>query len=225
MPLQKLSEIEEKLQKDYIDIKKRYIKLKRCKYALLILKTSLLSLSIGLSFLNSHIIIIVSSIVPIIDSIMLITNKDKEVSHLKLQKDIINQIIKEIDIKRYTFEDDEEVKKIYFGSVRKNRNLFRYMKYIMKFINFDNIINKNMMKIIILIKIFLYLNMFQIQLLLVKQAAVKQILLFNILTLNPVFQKVFIFTKEPEAKYNFLIKNFLKDIKIFIKMMNMILIN
>ena len=41
---------------------------------------------------------------------MLITNKDKEVSHLKLQKDIINQIIKEIDIKRYTFEN-EEVKK------------------------------------------------------------------------------------------------------------------
>ena len=38
MPLQKLSEIEEKLQKDYIDIKKRYIKLKRCKYVLLILK-------------------------------------------------------------------------------------------------------------------------------------------------------------------------------------------
>ena len=114
MPLQKLSEIEEKLQKDYIDIKKRYIKLKRCKYALLILKTSLLSLSIGLSFLNP-ILIIVSSIVPIIDSIMLITNKDKEVSHLKLQKDIINQIImyqiKEIDIKRYTFENDEEAKK------------------------------------------------------------------------------------------------------------------
>ena len=88
MPLQKLSEIEEKLQKDYIDIKKRYIKLKRCKYALLILKTTL-SLSIGLSFLNP-ILVIVSSTVPIIDSIMLITNKDKEVSHLKLQKDIIN---------------------------------------------------------------------------------------------------------------------------------------
>ena len=51
MPLQKLSEIETKLQKDYIDIKKRCIKLKRCKYALLILKTTLLSLSIGLSFL------------------------------------------------------------------------------------------------------------------------------------------------------------------------------
>ena len=32
-------------------------------------------------------------------------------------------------------------------------------------------------------------------------------LLFNILTLNPVFQKVFIFTKELEAKYNFLIIN------------------
>ena len=44
MPLNKLNEIEEKLQKDYIDIKKRYIKLKICKYALLILKTSLISL-------------------------------------------------------------------------------------------------------------------------------------------------------------------------------------
>ena len=50
MPLQKLSEIEAKLEKDHIDIKHRYIKLKICKYALLILKTSLLSLSIGLSF-------------------------------------------------------------------------------------------------------------------------------------------------------------------------------
>ena len=84
--------------------------MKRCKYALLILKTTLLSLSIGLSFLNP-ILIIASSTVPIIDSIMLITNKDKEVSHLILQKDIINQIIKEIDTKRYTFENDEEAKK------------------------------------------------------------------------------------------------------------------
>ena len=47
-------------------------------------------------------------------------------------------------------------------------------------------------------------------------------LLFNILTLNPVFQKIFIFTKEPEAKYNFLLKKFSHDVKIFIKMMNMI---
>ena len=110
MPLQKLSEIEDKLQKDYIDIKKRYIKLKRCKHALLILKTTLISLSIGLSFINP-LIIITSSLVPIIDSILLITEKDKKVCDLKLQKDIINQIIKEIDIKRYTFENDEEVKK------------------------------------------------------------------------------------------------------------------
>ena len=49
MPLNKLSEIEEKLQKDCIDIKHRYINLKRCKYALLILKTTSISLSIGLS--------------------------------------------------------------------------------------------------------------------------------------------------------------------------------
>ena len=103
MPLNKLSEIEEKLQKDYIDIKKRYIKLKRCIYALLILKTILISLSIGLSFINP-LIIIASSLVPIIDSILLMTEKDNKVCDLKLQKDIINQIIKEIEIKKYTFK-------------------------------------------------------------------------------------------------------------------------
>ena len=110
MPMQKLSEIEEKLLKEHINIKTRYVKIKRCKYALLILKTTLLSLSIGLSFLNP-LIIIVSSTIPIIDSIMLITDKDKEVSHLKIQKDIINQIIKEIQIKKYTIENDDEARK------------------------------------------------------------------------------------------------------------------
>ena len=110
MPLNKLSEIEEKLQKDYIDIKHRYIKLKRCKYALLILKTSLILLSIGLSFINP-LIIIASSLVPIIDSILLITEKDKKVCDLKLQKDIINQIIKEIEIMKYTFKNDDDAEK------------------------------------------------------------------------------------------------------------------
>ena len=110
MPLKKLSEIEEKLSKDYLNIKNRYIRLKRCKYILLILKTSLISLSIGLSFINP-LIIIASSLVPIIDSILLITEKDKKVCDLKLQKDIINQIIKEIEIKRYTFNNDEEVER------------------------------------------------------------------------------------------------------------------
>ena len=108
--MQKLCEIEEKLKKEHIDIKSRYVKLKRCKYVLLILKTTLLSLTIGLSFLNP-LIIIVSSTVPIIDSIMLITNKDEEVSHLKIQKDIINQIIKEIQMKKFTIENDDETKK------------------------------------------------------------------------------------------------------------------
>ena len=74
MHLQKLSEIEANLEKDYIDIKNRCIKLKRCKYALLILKTTLILLSIGLSFINP-LIIIASSLVPIIDSILLITEK------------------------------------------------------------------------------------------------------------------------------------------------------
>ena len=108
--MKKLCEIEEKLKKEHIDIKSRYVKLKRCKYALLILKTTLLSLSIGLTFLNP-LIIIVFSTVPIIDSIMLITNKDKEVSHLKIQEDIFNQIIKEIQMKKFTIENDNEAKK------------------------------------------------------------------------------------------------------------------
>ena len=42
---------------------------------------------------------------------MLITEKDKKVCDLKLQKDIINQIIKEIETKRYTFNNDEEVER------------------------------------------------------------------------------------------------------------------
>ena len=108
--MQKLSEIEEKLKKEHIDIKNRYVRLKRCKYVLLILKTTLLSLSIGLSFLNP-LMIIASSTVPIIDSIMLITEKDKKVCDLKLQKDIINQIIKEIEMKKFTIENDDEAKK------------------------------------------------------------------------------------------------------------------
>ena len=93
MSLQKLSEIEEKLLKDYIDIKHRYIKLKRCKYALLILITSLISLSIGLSFIHP-LIIIIPSIVPIIDSILLITEKDKKVCDLKLQKILLIKLLK-----------------------------------------------------------------------------------------------------------------------------------
>ena len=77
MPLKELSEIEDKLNNDYLNIKNRYVRLKRCKYILLILKTILISLSIGLSFLNP-LIIIVSSTVPIIDSIMLITENGKK---------------------------------------------------------------------------------------------------------------------------------------------------
>ena len=110
MPLKKLSEIEEKLNKDYLNIKNIYVRLKRCKYILLILKTALISLSIGLSFINP-LIIIVSSTIPIIDSIMLITETDEKACDLKLQKDIINQIIKEIEIKCYAFNNDEEVEK------------------------------------------------------------------------------------------------------------------
>ena len=40
-------------------------------------------------------------------------------------------------------------------------------------------------------------------------------LLFNILTLNPVYEKIYIITKQPEDKYSFLISKFPNDVKIF----------
>ena len=51
---------------------------------------------------------------------MLITEKDKKVCDLKLQKDIINQIIKEIEIKRFTFNNNEEIEKYgkFYGKIQ-----------------------------------------------------------------------------------------------------------
>ena len=43
----------------------------------------------------------------------------------------------------------------------------------------------------------------------------KTSLLFNILPLNPVYKKIYIITIQPEEKYDFLIKKFPKDVKIF----------
>ena len=83
----------------------------------------------------------------------------------------------------------------------------------MKFINFDNIVSKDDENSI-------NNNVFVPQhvsntIIIGQKGCSKTNLLYNILTLNPVFQKIFIFNKEPEAKYNFLIKKFPQDIKIF----------
>ena len=83
----------------------------------------------------------------------------------------------------------------------------------MKFINFDDIVNKNNEN-------YINKNVFVPQhvsntIIIGQTGCSKTNLLFNILTLNPVFQKNFIFTKEPEAKYNFLLKKFPNDVKIF----------
>ena len=90
----------------------------------------------------------------------------------------------------------------------------------MRFINFDKIVSENNENDI-------NKNVFVPQhvsntIIIGQTGCSKTNLLFNILTLNPVFQKISIFTKEPEAKYNFLIKKFPQDIRIFIEMMNMI---
>ena len=83
----------------------------------------------------------------------------------------------------------------------------------MEFINFDNIVSENNEN-------HMNKSVFTPQhvsntIIIGQTESLKTNLLFNILTLNPVFQKIFIFTKEPEAKYNFLIKKFPQDIKIF----------
>ena len=58
---------------------------------------------------------------------MMITEKDKKVSELKLQKDIINQIIKEIEIKNMYLEMTKKLKIILYKYI-ENTNFFRYLK-------------------------------------------------------------------------------------------------
>ena len=78
----------------------------------------------------------------------------------------------------------------------------------MNFINFDDIVRENNEN-------YINKNVFVPQhvsntIIIGQTGSSKTNLLFNILTLNPVFQKVFIFTKELEAKHNFFIINSLK---------------
>ena len=68
----------------------------------------------------------------------------------------------------------------------------------MEFINFDDIVSKNNEN-------YINKNVFVPQhvsntIIIGQSGCSKTNLLFNILTSNPVFQKMFIFTKEPEAK-------------------------
>ena len=83
----------------------------------------------------------------------------------------------------------------------------------MKFINFDNIVSENNENYINK-SVFTPLHVSN-TIIISQTGSSKTNLLFNILTLNPVFQKIFIFTREPEAKYNFVIKKFPQDINIF----------
>ena len=78
----------------------------------------------------------------------------------------------------------------------------------MRFINFDNTVSENNEN-------YMNKSVFTPQhvsntIIIGQTGSSKTSLLFTILALNPVFQKIFIFTKEPEAKYKFLIKNSLK---------------
>ena len=78
----------------------------------------------------------------------------------------------------------------------------------MKFINFDNYIEKPIM-------IFQIKNCFVPEhpsdtVILGSTECSKTNLLFNILTVNPVYEKIYIITNQPEEKYDFLIKKISK---------------
>ena len=83
----------------------------------------------------------------------------------------------------------------------------------MKLINFDDIVSKNENN-------YINKNVFNPQhpcncSIIGNSGCSKTNLLFNILTINPVYDKIYIFTKEPEDKYNFLLKKFPNDVRIF----------
>ena len=83
----------------------------------------------------------------------------------------------------------------------------------MKFINFDDIVSKNENN-------YINKNIFTPQhpcncIIIGNSGCSKTDLLFNILTINPAYDKIFIFTKEPKDKYNFLLKKFPHDVKIY----------
>ena len=85
----------------------------------------------------------------------------------------------------------------------------------MKFINFDNYIEKNDNECI-------NKNCFaprhpSYTVILGATGCSKTNLLFNILTLNPVYEKIDVITKQPEYKYSFSIIKFPNDVKIFYK--------
>ena len=215
MTFQKLEEIEEKLKREYVGIKSRYIKLKRCKYFLLILKTTLLSLSIVLSFINP-LIIIASSTIPIIDSIMVITEKDKKVSELKLQKDIINQLIKEIEIKNIYLEMMKRLKIILYKYTEKFK-LFLIYKIYMTIINFDEIIGGQ--------NNYATNNVFCLShptnfLLVGKTNSGKSNILMNLIAQNCIYEKIYIYTNNMGDKYTWLKNKFKKDVHIFINEIN-----
>ena len=83
----------------------------------------------------------------------------------------------------------------------------------MKFINFDDIVSKSENN-------YVNKNVFTPQhpcncSIIGNSGCSKTNLLFNILTINPVYDKIYIFTKEPEDKYNLLLKKFPNDVRIF----------
>ena len=83
----------------------------------------------------------------------------------------------------------------------------------MKIINFDNYIEKNDNE-------YINKNPFVPQhlintVIVGASGASKTNLVFNILTLNPVYEKIYIITKQLEQKYTFLLKKFPNDVKIF----------
>ena len=83
----------------------------------------------------------------------------------------------------------------------------------MKFINFDDIVSKNEDNYVNK-NVFTPLHPCNC-IIIGNSGCGKTNLLFNILTINSVYDKIYIFTKEFEGKYNFLLKKFPNDVRIF----------
>ena len=83
----------------------------------------------------------------------------------------------------------------------------------MNFINFDNIVSKNEDNHVNK-NVFIPQHPCNCSIIGSSECS-KTNLLFNIQTINPVYDKIYIFTKEPEDEYNFSLKKFPNDVRIF----------
>ena len=134
----------------------------------------------------------------------------------KLQKDIINQIIKEIDIKNIYLEMMKRLKIVLYKYMGKY-NLFQIYKIYMTMINFDEIIGGQ--------NSYITNNVFCLShptncLIVGKTNSGKSNILMNLIAQNCIYEKIYIYTNKMDDKYTWLKNKFKRDVHIFINEIN-----